>query len=231
MNLKKLTTWKWNKRHPPLDDGRRAKTPENVPAISLLFPVVFLICKPETCSALITGAGFSTGWDAGILALHSCYSSFSLFVFPYDFSAHRLGAGVKSPTPAYHHTPSFYDAQEKISHQPDRTGIWYFRPYHSHQEWMGLARRIGLGNLYRCTHTISTRKGGIILLHLKEIRLVQGLSVPQLVERSGLSRRTIQDIEKRGDCKLSISLGASSSGSGFSVGVISTSCPSYTTKS
>ena len=68
---------------------------------------------------------------------------------------------------------------------------------------MGLARRIGLSNLYRCTHTVSTRKGGIILLHLKEIRLAQELSVPQLVERSGISRRTIHDIEKRGDCMLS----------------------------
>jgi predicted transcriptional regulator len=41
------------------------------------------------------------------------------------------------------------------------------------------------------------------MLRLKEIRQVKGLSVPQLVELSGISRRTIQDIEKRGDCVLS----------------------------
>lgn len=40
-------------------------------------------------------------------------------------------------------------------------------------------------------------------LLLKEIRLSKNLSIPQLVELSGLSRRTIQDIEKRGDCLLS----------------------------
>ncbi len=40
-------------------------------------------------------------------------------------------------------------------------------------------------------------------LMLKEIRLSKGISVPKLVELSGLSRRTIQDIEKRGDCMLS----------------------------
>lgn len=31
----------------------------------------------------------------------------------------------------------------------------------------------------------------------------KGLSVPQLVKLSGLSRRTIQEIEKRGDCLVS----------------------------
>ncbi len=40
-------------------------------------------------------------------------------------------------------------------------------------------------------------------LMLKEIRISKGISVPKLVELSGLSRRTIQDIEKRGDCMLS----------------------------
>ena len=40
-------------------------------------------------------------------------------------------------------------------------------------------------------------------MRLKEIRMEKGLSVPQLVELSGLSRRTIQDIEKRGDCMVS----------------------------
>lgn len=41
------------------------------------------------------------------------------------------------------------------------------------------------------------------MLHLKEIRQARGVSVPKLVELSGVSRRTIQDIEKRGDCMLS----------------------------
>lgn len=41
------------------------------------------------------------------------------------------------------------------------------------------------------------------MLRLKELRLSRGLSVPKLVEISGVSRRTIQDIEKRGDCMLS----------------------------
>ena len=40
-------------------------------------------------------------------------------------------------------------------------------------------------------------------LMLKEIRTKKGRSVPDLVNLSGISRRTIQDIEKRGDCMLS----------------------------
>lgn len=40
-------------------------------------------------------------------------------------------------------------------------------------------------------------------LMLKEIRTTKGISIHKLVELSGLSRRTIQDIEKRGDCMLS----------------------------
>lgn len=41
------------------------------------------------------------------------------------------------------------------------------------------------------------------MLYLKQLRLQRGISVPKLVELSGVSRRTIQDIEKRGDCMLS----------------------------
>ena len=41
------------------------------------------------------------------------------------------------------------------------------------------------------------------MLKVKQIRLEKGLSVPQLAERSGIPRRTIQDIEKRGDCMVS----------------------------
>lgn len=43
-------------------------------------------------------------------------------------------------------------------------------------------------------------------MRLKEIRLEKGLSVPQLVELTGIHRRTIQDIEKRGDCLVSNAL-------------------------
>lgn len=43
-------------------------------------------------------------------------------------------------------------------------------------------------------------------MNLKEIRLAKNLSVPKLVELSGVPRRTIQDIEKRGDCKVSTAI-------------------------
>ena len=39
-------------------------------------------------------------------------------------------------------------------------------------------------------------------MKLKEIRTKQNLSVPQLVELSGVPRRTIQDIEKSNNCKV-----------------------------
>lgn len=39
-------------------------------------------------------------------------------------------------------------------------------------------------------------------MNLKQIRLSKNLSVPQLVELSGVSRRTIQDIEKYDNCKV-----------------------------
>lgn len=41
------------------------------------------------------------------------------------------------------------------------------------------------------------------MLKLKEIRQERNISVPQLVELSGVSRRTIQDMEARGDCRMS----------------------------
>lgn len=41
-------------------------------------------------------------------------------------------------------------------------------------------------------------------MKLKQIRLERGLSVPQLVELSGVPRRTIQDLEKRDDGRVSI---------------------------
>lgn len=37
-------------------------------------------------------------------------------------------------------------------------------------------------------------------MNLKKIRLEKGMSVPKLVEMTGLHRRTIQDIEKRDSC-------------------------------
>lgn len=40
-------------------------------------------------------------------------------------------------------------------------------------------------------------------MKLKEIRTEKKISVPKLVEITGISRRTIQDIEKRGDCLVS----------------------------
>ena len=43
-------------------------------------------------------------------------------------------------------------------------------------------------------------------MQLKKIRLDKDLSVPQLVELSGVPRRTIQDIEKRDDCMVSTAI-------------------------
>lgn len=40
-------------------------------------------------------------------------------------------------------------------------------------------------------------------MKLREIRQSRNLTIPQLVEMTGISRRTLQDIEKRGDCLLS----------------------------
>lgn len=41
------------------------------------------------------------------------------------------------------------------------------------------------------------------MLMLKQIRQDRKLSVPALVELSGVPRRTIQEMERRGDCRLS----------------------------
>lgn len=41
------------------------------------------------------------------------------------------------------------------------------------------------------------------MLKLKELRKTAGLSVRALSEQCGLSRRTIEDIEARGDCRIS----------------------------
>ena len=41
------------------------------------------------------------------------------------------------------------------------------------------------------------------MLKLKKLRKAKGYSVPKFSELTGIHRRTIEDIEKRGDCMLS----------------------------
>lgn len=43
-------------------------------------------------------------------------------------------------------------------------------------------------------------------MKLKEYRLAAGFSVPKLSEKSGVPIRTIEDIEKRKDCRLSTAI-------------------------
>ena len=40
-------------------------------------------------------------------------------------------------------------------------------------------------------------------MRVREIRTKEHLSIPQLVELTGIPRRTLQEIEKRGDCLVS----------------------------
>lgn len=40
-------------------------------------------------------------------------------------------------------------------------------------------------------------------MRLKEIRNEKGFTIPQLVELTGISKRTIEDIQRRGDCLVS----------------------------
>lgn len=56
---------------------------------------------------------------------------------------------------------------------------------------------------YRCNPQTMEE---IAEMKLKEIRQSKGLSVPALVELSGVPRRTIQDIEKRNDCMISTAI-------------------------
>ena len=44
------------------------------------------------------------------------------------------------------------------------------------------------------------------MLKLREIRKSKGLSVPELSRQSGVPKRTIEDIEARGDCRISTAL-------------------------
>ncbi len=43
-------------------------------------------------------------------------------------------------------------------------------------------------------------------MNLKKIRTERNLSVPQLADLSGISRRTIQDLEKRDDGRISTAI-------------------------
>ena len=43
-------------------------------------------------------------------------------------------------------------------------------------------------------------------MNIKKIRLEKGLSVPALSRLSGVPVRTIEDIERRGDCKVSTAI-------------------------
>lgn len=43
-------------------------------------------------------------------------------------------------------------------------------------------------------------------MNLKQIRTKQGLSVPKLVQLSGVPRHTIQEIENRNDCRVSTAI-------------------------
>lgn len=44
------------------------------------------------------------------------------------------------------------------------------------------------------------------MLYIKEYRKKAGISVPKMSELTGLSKRTIEDLEKRGDCLVSNAL-------------------------
>lgn len=43
-------------------------------------------------------------------------------------------------------------------------------------------------------------------MKLKEIRKSQSLTVPKLSEISGVPKRTIEDIERKGECKVSTAI-------------------------
>ena len=56
--------------------------------------------------------------------------------------------------------------------------------------------------LYHLCHMLQEEQ----TVRLKEIRTEKGLSVPKLVELSGVPRRTIQDLEARGDGRVSTAI-------------------------
>ena len=44
------------------------------------------------------------------------------------------------------------------------------------------------------------------MLYIKAHRLAQGISVPKMSQLTGIPIRTIEDLEKRGDCRVSVAL-------------------------
>lgn len=66
-----------------------------------------------------------------------------------------------------------------------------------------LGSACGATRLYRREEYRPIPKEEIAMLTLKQIRKERNLSVPQLVELSGVSRRTIQEMETRNDCRMS----------------------------
>ncbi len=44
------------------------------------------------------------------------------------------------------------------------------------------------------------------MIYLKEHRNAKGITIPKLAERTGLPKRTVEDIQRRGDCLVSNAL-------------------------
>ena len=40
-------------------------------------------------------------------------------------------------------------------------------------------------------------------MNLKKIRTEKGITIPKLVEQTGIPKRTVEDIQRRGDCLVS----------------------------
>ncbi|MDR0519700.1 MAG: helix-turn-helix domain-containing protein [Clostridiales Family XIII bacterium] len=43
-------------------------------------------------------------------------------------------------------------------------------------------------------------------MNLREIRKARGLTVPALAEKADMPKRTIEDIDRRGDCRISTAI-------------------------
>ena len=41
-------------------------------------------------------------------------------------------------------------------------------------------------------------------MNLKKIRTEKGITIPKLVEQTGIPKRTVEDIQRRGDCLVSM---------------------------
>lgn len=44
------------------------------------------------------------------------------------------------------------------------------------------------------------------MIYLKEHREAKGITIPKLAERTGIPKRTIEDVQRRGDCLVSNAL-------------------------